>query len=282
MEAARRDTARTMSDENIEVLRRADDAFQRGDLTAVLADMDEGVTASRVAPMPDIKTYEGHKGITQMLLDWVEGFDDFAMSAAEYIDVNDRQVVVRVQQRAQGTQSRVPIEADFWFLYTFRNRKVMRLGVYLSKHPRGRSAERSPESRTIRGPRCATHRRCPLRIPPAGCGPAARRRRAPSAANRPRSVQPRAHHGLQAVPATRAGRPPRWRGRGRPWLPSPRRGRQQQADDGGDSHQPDRESPQRGPNVLGLLSEQEHRDRPEKVARAVPVPAVPPGRYPRL
>ena len=42
-----------MSSENIEILRRADEAFQRGDLTAALVDMDEHITASRVAPMPD-------------------------------------------------------------------------------------------------------------------------------------------------------------------------------------------------------------------------------------
>lgn len=123
-----------MTSENIEILRRADAAFQRGEWTAVMADMSEDITASRVAPMPDIKTYEGHEGMRQMLLDWVEGFEDFAMSAEEYIDVNDRQVVLRMHQRAQGTQSGVPIEADFWFLYTFRNRKAVRLDVYLSKN----------------------------------------------------------------------------------------------------------------------------------------------------
>ena len=41
-----------MSSENVEILRRADEAFQRGDLTAALVDMDEHITASRVAPMP--------------------------------------------------------------------------------------------------------------------------------------------------------------------------------------------------------------------------------------
>src|SRR3954451_13489425 len=98
-----------MSEENIQILRRADEAFQRGDLTAALADMDEDITASRVAPMPDVKTYKGHEGIRQMLLDWVEGFEAFAMSGEEYIDVDDRQVLVRIRPRAQGIHSGVPI-----------------------------------------------------------------------------------------------------------------------------------------------------------------------------
>ena len=112
-----------MSSENIEILRRADEAFQRGDLTAALADMDEQITASRVAPMPDVKTYQGHEGIRQMLLDWVEGFDEFAMSGEEYIDVNDRQVLVRLASGRRGAHSGVSIQADFWFLYSFRKSK---------------------------------------------------------------------------------------------------------------------------------------------------------------
>lgn len=46
-----------MSRENIEILRRADAAFQRGELTAALADVDEDIAASRAAPMPDVKAY---------------------------------------------------------------------------------------------------------------------------------------------------------------------------------------------------------------------------------
>ena len=83
--------------------------------------------------MPDVKTYQGHEGIRQMLLDWVEGFDEFAMSGEEYIDVNDRQVLVRMPASAGDTQRR-SIQADFWFLYSFRNRKAMRLDVYRVEH----------------------------------------------------------------------------------------------------------------------------------------------------
>ena len=39
-----------------------------------------------------------------------------------------------MRQRAHGTHSGVPIEAEFWFLYTFRNRKAVRLDVYRSRH----------------------------------------------------------------------------------------------------------------------------------------------------
>lgn len=132
-----------MPSEHVEILRRADAAFQRGDLTAALADMDEGITATRVAPLPDVKTYEGHEGMRQILLDWIEGFDEFAMTSQEFIEVSDSQVLVRIRQVARGAQSGVPIEADFWFLYEFRNRKAVRLEVYGSKQQALESAGRS-------------------------------------------------------------------------------------------------------------------------------------------
>ena len=122
-----------MSEENVEILRRADDAFQRGDLSAALADTDENVVASRVGPLPDLTAYHGREGMTQMLLDWVEGFDEFAMTAEEFIDANDDQVIVRIHQTATGTQSGAPIEADFWFLYTFSGRSVVRLDIFARK-----------------------------------------------------------------------------------------------------------------------------------------------------
>jgi ketosteroid isomerase-like protein len=119
-----------MSQENVEILRRGDDAIQRGDLSAALADVDEDVEASRVSPLPDVRSYRGRDGMLQMLLDWVEGFDEWAMTFEEYVDVDDHQVIVRVHQRAVGSQSSAPIEADFWFLYGFRDGRVVRLDMY--------------------------------------------------------------------------------------------------------------------------------------------------------
>lgn len=122
-----------MSQANVDVLRRAYAAFQRGEFTEALADIDENQVARRVAPMPDPITYHGPEGYMQMLLDWVEDFDEFKMTAEEFIDANDDQVVIRIHQHALGTQSGVPIEADFWFVHTLRGGKGQRVEIYASK-----------------------------------------------------------------------------------------------------------------------------------------------------
>ena len=117
-----------MSGENVEVTRRGYEAYARGDLDAVLADIDPEMITYRAEP--DGATFKGWKGFLAAI---AEDFDDFTITPAEFIEANDRQVVVRVHQKAVGRQSGAPIEADFWFVYTFSAGKVIRLDMFVSK-----------------------------------------------------------------------------------------------------------------------------------------------------
>jgi ketosteroid isomerase-like protein len=122
-----------MSEENVEILRRANEAFQRGDLAGMVENMAEECVCTRVAPLPDVKAYHGPAGFLQFLLDWVEGFDDFTGSVEEFIVVGNDQVLARVRQTGIGVHSRVPTDGEFWFLYTFRDGKTVRLEIYAEK-----------------------------------------------------------------------------------------------------------------------------------------------------
>jgi hypothetical protein len=96
------------------MVRRAYDAFVHGDPTDALDDVDADFVATRVAPLPGVTPYRGPDGLPKMLVDWVEGFDQFEMTPMEFIDADDEQVLVRLHQRAAGAHGRVPIEAEFW------------------------------------------------------------------------------------------------------------------------------------------------------------------------
>ena len=126
-----RDTARAMSQENVEMVRRAHEAYERGDLTEMVKDLDPEMISYRDAP--DGATYNGSEGLLQLIADWVEGFDEFTFTTHELLDANDHQVVVRVHNRAVGAQSSVPIEGDFWFVHTLRDAKVTRIDMFASK-----------------------------------------------------------------------------------------------------------------------------------------------------
>ena len=120
-----------MSQENVEIVRRGYDAYARGDVAAMLADIDSEMVTYREEP--DGATFKGRDGLLQAIAEWVEDFDEFVATAEELIDANDRQVVVHVHQTATGSQSGAPIEGDFWFVHTLSDSKVTRLDMFASK-----------------------------------------------------------------------------------------------------------------------------------------------------
>src|SRR5436190_11362517 len=113
-----------MSQENVEIVQRTYAAFERGDISAVLADADPALVTYRADP--EAATWHGPEGFLQALADWTEGFDQFSATAEEFIDAGDR-VIVRVHQRATGQSSGAPVEADFWFVHTLNDGRVTRL-----------------------------------------------------------------------------------------------------------------------------------------------------------
>lgn len=120
-----------MSEENIEVVRRAYEAFALGDLKTVLDQLDPAVVSYTGSPLPDPEEHHGHDGFLKWVENWTGVFDEFAMEVEEYVDSGDH-VIVRVLQRATGAVSGAPVEQVFWFLHSFKERKILRIGIHAS------------------------------------------------------------------------------------------------------------------------------------------------------
>ncbi len=121
-----------MSQENVEIVRRGHEAFERGDLTTALEAFDPEVTCYTAAPLPDPEEYHGTEGFLQWFGRWTEGFEDYVQHAEEYIEAGDH-VIAQVYQRGKGDQSGVPVEGRYWFLHTLRDGKVVRMGVHATQ-----------------------------------------------------------------------------------------------------------------------------------------------------
>ncbi len=120
-----------MSEENVEITRRGYEAYGRGDLDAVLDDIDPEMVTYRADP--DGAIFKGPEGFLAAISEWVEDFDEFTITPTEFIDASDSQVVVRVHQTAVGKQSGAPIEADFWFVHTLNAGRITRLDMFVTK-----------------------------------------------------------------------------------------------------------------------------------------------------
>jgi ketosteroid isomerase-like protein len=122
-----------LSEQNVEILRAAWAAYADGDIAEMLKNFDADLVAQRWPPLPDPAIYRGPDGFLQLVTDWIEDFEEFETSAEEYIDANDRQVINRVRQKAVGAASGVPIKAEFWFVWTLKDLRIVRADLYLER-----------------------------------------------------------------------------------------------------------------------------------------------------
>ena len=120
-----------MSQRNVEIVRRGYEAYARGDIPGMLESAHPDQITYRAEP--DGATYHGPEGLLRAIAEWVEDFEEFTATPEEFIDANENQVVVRLHQSAIGSQSGVPIEADFWFVHTLSEGMITRLDMLASK-----------------------------------------------------------------------------------------------------------------------------------------------------
>ena len=118
-----------MSQENVEFVRRAWEAFEGGDLSGTLTALSPELVTYVAPPIPVAGTYHGPEGFLQVTLDWAEGFDELVMTGEEFIDAGD-QVVVRSLHKSRGAGSGVPVQADVWYVFTLDAAKVTRADIF--------------------------------------------------------------------------------------------------------------------------------------------------------
>ena len=122
-----------MSQENVEIVRRAFEAWQAGDIDRFLAVLHDDVTTRRFAPFPDTGTWHGPDGMRAVIADWVDAFDEFTITEAKFLDAGD-QVVARLAQegRIKGSGG-APVPGTYWLVFGVRDEKLVTLDIYAEK-----------------------------------------------------------------------------------------------------------------------------------------------------
>jgi ketosteroid isomerase-like protein len=119
-----------MSRENVEIVRRVWETWQRGDLTGWLDLMSDDLVTRRLGL--DDAVYHGKEGFLESAAEWSEGFADWSVAAEEFIDAGD-QVVVRNRQTARGEASGAPTQMEFWFVHTVSQGKIVRVDMFTNE-----------------------------------------------------------------------------------------------------------------------------------------------------
>jgi uncharacterized protein len=112
-----------MSQENVEIVRRAFDALVSGDIDAFLGALDPEVEWKQVE---DPQPRHGHTGVGEAIAQWVEMWDDPQFEAEEYLDGGDH-VVLLMRLTGRGKGSGADVAMSSYHVFTVRGGKIVRM-----------------------------------------------------------------------------------------------------------------------------------------------------------
>jgi len=115
-----------MSLENVEVVRRAWEAYREGGLEAGRRFMHPDFEMVRSGiQFTESGTYRGDQA-GESMQDWISAFDDYRVEHEEFIDAGDR-VVVAQSEFGRARSSNVELQETWYAVCTMSEGKVLRL-----------------------------------------------------------------------------------------------------------------------------------------------------------
>jgi ketosteroid isomerase-like protein len=114
-----------MSQENVDLVRHAYEAFLRGDLAVSLAKWHPDVEMDG-RNLPDGRVHRGHQGILDHVTSWTNLWEDWRVEVDRCIDAGDGRVVVLTHERGRHKATGMELDALHAELYTVRNGQIVR------------------------------------------------------------------------------------------------------------------------------------------------------------
>jgi uncharacterized protein len=117
---------------NVELVRAAWEAWERGDMEAIFAFYDPEIvwdqTHYETSELSAV--YHGHDGIRRFFRAWLAPFESYSAHPEEFLEVGEA-VVVRIRQGGRGKQSGAEVEmTPYWQVYRLRAGRAVRIEVY--------------------------------------------------------------------------------------------------------------------------------------------------------
>jgi ketosteroid isomerase-like protein len=123
-----------MSQENVEIVRDAAAAFNRGDLDAWFEYLADDIDYRAVeGALDDRGPMHGKDAVRTHFQDWLDTFDDLRAEPLELIDAADEQVVTVLRFGGRAKLSGVETDLTFAVAYTIRDGKIARGREYWTK-----------------------------------------------------------------------------------------------------------------------------------------------------
>ncbi len=122
-----------MSQENVEVVRRAWRAYNDGGIEAAAEYFAHDCVCEDVPGLPDRATYRGREGARERDRHFRETWGDLGWEPLEFIDAGAEVVVAVIVMRAQGRDSGAPVEVQVAFVDEVRDGRIVRDRAFMSR-----------------------------------------------------------------------------------------------------------------------------------------------------
>jgi ketosteroid isomerase-like protein len=121
-----------MSQENVEIVRRAYEALTGGRLDDWFEFLDPEIEWRGPREFPDLaEPHFGHEGVARYGAKLNEALDDYRMTPEEFIDAGEDQVLVFSREGGRGRGSGAEVETNpTAHLWTLRDGKAIRMQSY--------------------------------------------------------------------------------------------------------------------------------------------------------
>ena len=131
-----------MSEENVNVVRTAFDAFIRGDAEAVLQLCAKDIVITQAPEVPGVSPRQhGHSGVLEAFAIWPEQWDEYRVESVRVVADPGDYVIVASRQRGRGKQSGVEVDMEFYFLFAVRKGKIAEWQIFVNEDQALEAAE---------------------------------------------------------------------------------------------------------------------------------------------
>ena len=127
-----RDTARTMSQKNVEIIHQAYDAMNSGDPAFLISHTHPSIELISITAdfEGEAGIFRGHDGIRDYFAALPEVWSSWHWDVKEITAIGDDRVLAVVDFVAEGRDSDVPITAELAVVYVFREGLAIRAEAY--------------------------------------------------------------------------------------------------------------------------------------------------------
>lgn len=127
------DTSSAMSQQNVQVVRRWVEAWDRDDLTAWFEFLDSDVRWIPTPQRPEETSIRGHDQTCAFLHEWFAPWDSYTVHLDEIIDARDDVVVVVLRHVGRESRSGLEVDMSLPGVITLRRGKITEVRWFLEK-----------------------------------------------------------------------------------------------------------------------------------------------------